>query len=140
MEEIPQKHLEHFKDEDRNYIKNFAIAHFEMLSIIVELWYFGNTFNVKQTILLRTDNKAVESMLISKNSADLFLADAIRWICMFARDHKIRSYKKFIHTNVNKMPDALSRFNKEGALREVKKTKFTPRWCRNRVFSLIDIW
>ena len=95
---------------------------------------------MRQTIILKTDNKELESILISKNSADLFLTNAIRWICMFARDHKVRFYIKYIHTKVNKIPDALSRFNKEEALKEVEATKFTPRWCKNVVFPLIDVW
>ena len=64
----------------------------------------------------------VEAVLKSKNSADLFLADAIRWICMFAKNNKIRFYIKYIHAKVNKIPDELSRFNKEEAWREAEIT------------------
>ena len=140
MERIPQRYLNYYKDEDRKYIKKFATSHFEMLAIIVGLWHFRKQFNSKQIILLRIDNEKVESMLITKHSADLVLADAIRWICMFARDSKIRFYIKYIHTKVNKIPDALNRFNKEEALREVKKTRFSPSWCREVKFPWINIW
>ena len=91
-------------------------------------------------MLLRTDNKEVEAVLISKNSADLFMADAIRWICMFARNLRIRFYIKYIYTKANKILDALSRFNKEEALKEAKRLKFSPSWCKNVEFPRIDIW
>ena len=115
MAEIPKEYLGMYESKDRLYIKEFAIAHFEMLGIIFTLWNLRDSFVKGQRTLIRCDNKTVESVLISKNSADLFLMQGVRWICMFAVIRKIRFFIKYIWTKNNVIADALSRFDPKEA-------------------------
>jgi len=112
-----------------------------MLAILVGLWNFRLDINKGDDILLRTDNKTVESVLKSKNSADLHLAEAIRWICMFAFEREIRFYVLYINTKVNKMPDALSRFDIVKAIQLIKESKGAKAMRKEVVkFPEINVW
>ena len=74
--------------------------------------------------MLRTDNRTVEAVLKNKNTADMFLADAMRWICMLAHKKRIRFYIKYIWTKENKLHDALSSFDAKKAIEEARKLDF----------------
>ena len=141
MEQMPEKYLNNYIDADRGYTKKYAIAHFEMLAIIVGLNHFRHQLKKRNVILLRTDNKQVEAALINKYSNDLFLADGVRWICMFAWKTETRFYVKYIHTKVNKIPDALSRYDRAKAQSLTEdETPFDPIWCREVTFPNFNIW
>ena len=141
MERVPAQYLSYYENKDKEYTKEYAIAHFEMLAIIVGLWHFRNCFKCNHWILLRTDNKTVEAVLKNKNTADMFLADAVRWVCMFAKERNIRFYIKYVWTKENKIPDALSRYDLSKTIELTKKvTNQQPRICRNVIFPDINIW
>jgi len=123
MEEVPECFLGIFVDRERSYEKEFAIPHFEMLAIIVTLFNLKNEFRTHHRILLRCDNKMVNAIIMNKNSKDLFLAQAIRWLCMFAVKKKVRFYIQYIWTKNNVIADALSRFDEEAALKEVHRKR-----------------
>ena len=141
MSKIPSKYTGYYQNKDREYTKEYAIAHFEMLAIVVGLWNFREHFKRGETILLRTDNKTVEGVLKNKSSADMFLADAIRWINMFAWENELRFYINYVHTKVNKIPDALSRFEKKKAEDYTASlTKYHPKWVNQVQYPDVDIW
>ena len=75
--------------------------------MIESLWHFRKQFKTNQIILVRADDEEAESVLIGKTSADLFLEDEMRWVCVFARDCRMRFRVKRVPTKVNEMPDAL---------------------------------
>ena len=139
-DEVPTKFLNSYINIERNYEKEYAIAHFEMLAIVVGLWSFRELLKTDDCILLRTDNKFVESVLKSKNSADLFLSDGVRWICMFAMEKEIRFYVTYINTKVNIVADALSRFDPKTATDEVVRRGRTPEIYRNIEYPEINKW
>ena len=141
MAAVPIEYLGMYESKDRDYIKEHAIAHFEMLSIIFTSWNLRDRFKSKQRILIRCDNKIVESVLISKNTADLFLMQGVRWIYMFTVIRKIRFFIKYIWTKNNVIADALSRFDPTEAEEYVaNKTDYKINWIRNVCFSDINIY
>ena len=141
MANVPEKYLGMYESKERNYTKEYAIAHFEMLGIIFTLWNLRNKFNAGQRILIRCDNKIVESVLKSKNSADLFLMQGVRWICMFAVRRKLRFFIKYIWTKNNVIADALSRFDpKEAEQYVTDKTQYKINWVKNVCFPDINIY
>ena len=110
-EPVPKTYLGVYEDKPRNYLKEYAIPHFEMLSVVVALNTFAPYFPENAKILIRTDNTTVESVLKKKDNKDLFLQDGLRWSLMFARKHHIRLWVNYIWTEDNVYADLLSRFD-----------------------------
>ena len=60
---------------------------------------------------------------------------------MFAWDNELRFYINYVHTKVNKIPDALSRFEKKKAEEYTSSlTKYQPQWVSQIQYPDIDIW
>lgn len=108
---VPEKYLHTFVARDRHYEKEFAIAHFEMLAIIVGLHNFRAMIRTRTKIMLKTDSRHVESALKNKNSDDEFLQSGVRWVCMYAVEQHVRLYVSYVHTKSNPLADAASRLN-----------------------------
>lgn len=90
--------------------KDFAIPHFEMLSIVVAFHNLREYMMRGTKMMLMTDNKHCEAAIINKGSDDDFLMDAVRWLMMFAVDMNMRIYVQYVNTHDNKEADWLSRF------------------------------
>ena len=106
---VPECYQDVFVVRELEYAKEFAIAHFEALAIVVGLHNFRDMIGKKRKIMLRTDSKHVEAALMNKSSRDPFLQSVVRWTCMFAVEEECRLYVKYIHTDSNGPADALSR-------------------------------
>ena len=100
-----KQYVDVFVDKGRDYEKEMAIPHFVGLNTFSEIIPDG------VELLLRTDNKHVEGVMISKISADLFLQSVIRWVSMFVYKKRLRTYIKYVNTKCYGPADALSRFN-----------------------------
>ena len=107
---VPETFLQRYERIARNYSKEFAIAHFEMLSVVVALLTFRSILPKSAKILIRTDNKTVESVFIGKNNSDLFHQDGLRWSLMFAKNNDWLLWISYINTHINTYADLLSRF------------------------------
>ncbi len=132
MAPIPAHFTETFSVQERDYEKDFAIAHFEMIAIITGLHTFGDQLKRGSKLTLRTDSQHVLSVMKSKNSDDIFLQSCLRWLCMFAIENNIRLYVLYVTSKRNSIPDAASRFDKAELLRHAL------RECHSHKWQLID--
>ena len=130
---IPPRFRATFETQSASSESEFAIAHFEMLSIVVAFHNLRDHFHKGMRIMLRTDNKNCESALINKGSKDEFLCDATRWLTMYAVKEGIRMHVDYVNTKDNKMADWLSRFDMKLFLKEARKL------CREKGWTLREM-
>ena len=140
MDKILDKFLGVYRNTAQNYEKKYAIVHFEMLAILVGLHNFREKLREGDHIMLWTDNKTVEAILKTKSPEDLFLQSGIRWVCMFAVETNTRFYINYINTKSNKLPDALSRFNKADVKRINIKQQKQRTYKSNIKYPNINKW
>ena len=145
MSQIPQHYKDTFIFQDRDYEKEFAIAHFEMIAIITGLHTFREQFKSGSKLILRTDSMHVLSVMKNKNSNDIFLQSCLRWLCMFAVEKNIRLYLLYINTKKNLIPDMASRFDTLSlyryATKECQRNNWKLRDCTdNMIIPNINEW
>ena len=109
-EPVPARFLQQYESQHTDYVKDFAIAHFEMLSIVVAFHNLQHWIAPHHEIRLLTDNKHVQSALQKKDTHDEFLMNCVRWIILFAIQNKITFYVTYINTKHNVLADLASRF------------------------------
>ncbi len=121
---------------------DFAIAHFEMLAIIIGLKTLESEISSKTKLLLRTDSIHVLSVLKNKNASDDFLQSCLRWLCMFAVQKDVSLYVIYVNTKINTIADAGSRFDMQTMLSLMKKECKRAGWCLkdwSKNYSIPDI-
>ena len=140
--QVPARYLTQYQSRHTSYVKDYAIAHFEMLAILVALHNLRDVISEYTNIMLRTDSQHVESALKSKNSSDEFLMSAVRWIIMFAIKHNIQFYCRYVNTKLNLLADDASRFALSKLLRNAKQKCAEKGWklrrLRNIKFPKLD--
>ncbi len=110
LAEVPSQFLDKYENETLNYSKETQIAHFEALAIVAAINSFEPFIESNICIHLKCDNQVCEGIFANKNSDDLFIMDCVRWLVMFAVDHRIRFYISYCLTLEN-ISDPLSRFD-----------------------------
>ena len=91
------------------YCHNFAIVHLEMLNILVSFRVWCQYWS-KRRIIIKCDNQAVVSMIISGKTQDMALAAITKYIMMEAVKYDINLQVIHILVVDNKITDLLSRW------------------------------
>lgn len=143
-ERIPREYTDAFTSHNVNYEREYAIAHFEMMAIVVGLHTLRHIIGCGVKIMLKTDNKHVEAAIINKSTDDEFLMSAVRWLCMFAVAQQLRMYIIYVPTKHNCIPDAASRFDLDKleslATRECQQNGWTLHRVRQLEFPDLTEW
>ncbi len=127
--EVPPKYTSYFYNVHGNYEKDYAIAHFEFLAIILGLHTFRGLIDSGIQLKLVTDNKHVEGVIKNKNSTDEFLQSCLRWTCMYAVDKYITIHIDYIKSKLNKIPDAASRFDYRTLISNAERVCMVNDWA-----------
>ena len=107
---LPSRFREFYRCRHNDYVKEFAIPHFEMLAMVVMVKLFAERWkgeNVEVTFW--RDSTHAQSALRNKSSGDEFLMLCTRWICREAVRLGFRFRVERISSEDNKLADYLSR-------------------------------
>eukprot|EP01083_Nonionella_stella_P151173 482705_1 len=107
---LPMHYRGEYIDEERNYRKKYNIAHFETLAVVTGLNTFDRFLDAGTEFVIRTDNNETFWVLRRKTTKDLFQEDCLRWFVMYCAEKRLKTFGHRIHTKVNGLADALSRF------------------------------
>ena len=91
--------------------KDFAIAQFEALAIVVGLHNLRDRIGTHCKLLMRTDSKHVEAAILNKSTPDPFLMACVRWVMMYAVRRRLRLHILYVHTDDNTFADGASRLS-----------------------------
>ncbi len=113
--------------------KEFAIPHFEMLSIVVAFHNLEQYLTKHRRIVLMTDNTNCEDAIKNKGADDDFLCDAVKWLMMFAVRMDLRIHVRYVNTKKNTEADLLSRFEKRKFRRRVQAECLEQGWVLHEI-------
>lgn len=83
------------------------IAHREMFWVVAACNAWGGLWT-HSTVLFTTDNAIVYYALVKKDTANEFLMEMVKRICLLAVKFKFRFYVQWVKRNFNQIADALS--------------------------------
>ena len=130
---VPRRYQGHFRGHNDNQSKEYAIAHFEMLAIIVALHNLKPYLTPNALFTIRTDSKHAESALRAKSSRDEFLMDGVRWTTMWAVEWDARFHIDYVNTKDNTMADLLSRFEHRKFMGHANKICAQKGWKHHHI-------